>query len=419
MAFHTGFRSISRALAHPNYGIYTAGSAISLIGTWMQRVAVGWLAWQLTESGAWLGALAFAELFPTVLIGPLAGAAADRWDRLKVMRVSQAFAMCQAALLFGFTVTGTITIELLLALTLALGVIVAVNQPTRLALIPSLVPVDDLPAAVAINSVIFNVARFIGPLVAGLIIVAGDLAMVFAVNTATYVIFLTALFRVHLAHERRSGIAGAQGLFDDVAAGVRYAARHGGIAPMLVLLIIVCLCARPFVELLPGFAEAVFASGAGGLAVMTATIGIGATVGGLWLAQRGAAPGLTPLTLGAALVLAAALLLFVATDRMAVAIPALGVAGFCMVVSGVGTQTLLQLTVDGAMRGRVLSLYGLTFRGGPALGALAMGGASEFVGLRWPLAVGALIVAGVWAWLWLRRRRIGALLEQPESAEPG
>jgi len=410
MVGFSGFHRIVRALGNPNYGIYTAGSSVSLIGTWMQRVAVGWLTWQLTESGAWLGAMAFADLFPTVIVGPLAGVAADRWDRLKIMKISQFLAMLQSLLLFGFTVSGLMTVELLLALTLALGIVIAVNQPTRLALIPQLVPADDLPAAVAINSIIFNSARFVGPLVAGVIIVTLDPAAAFAGNAISFAFFLLALSRIRLAQERLSRAEHTSGLLGEVRAGIGYAARHPGIAPLLLLLIVVCLCTRPFVELLPGFAADVFAAGAGGLALLTATVGIGAVAGGLWLAQRGG-DDLTRIAVGSVLVLSLALLLFVATAQLWVAVVALGITGFCMVVGGVGTQTLLQLSVDGAMRGRVLSLYGLIFRGGPAVGALIMGGASEFVGLRWPLAVGALIAIFAWAWTWSRRAGVAAALE--------
>ena len=281
-----GFGGILRALRNPNYGLYTAGNAVSLIGTWMQRIAVGWLAWQLTGSGAWLGAIAFADLFPTVLVGPFAGAAADRWDRLRVTKVSQALAMLQAITLFGLTWFDLMTIELLFALTVALGVIAGFNQPARLALIPSLVRREDLSAAVAINSIIFNSARFVGPAVAGLMIVTGGVAAAFAVNALSFVFFLVALARIRLPAEPPAPPRARSSLFRDVGDGIRYTASHQGIAPMMILLIVVCLCVRPVVELLPGFAAAVFASGAGGLAVLTSTIGAGAVLGGLWLARR-------------------------------------------------------------------------------------------------------------------------------------
>src|SRR5215467_12263693 len=156
---------------NPSFGLYSAGSAVSLIGMWMQRIAVGWLTWQLTGSGFWLGIIAFADFFPVVVVGPIAGAAADRWDRLTVIKISQTISLLQATLLFWLTATGSITLELLVALTAFQGVVVAFNQPARLALVPSLVPQTDLATAVAINSVIFNLARFIGPMLAGIAIV--------------------------------------------------------------------------------------------------------------------------------------------------------------------------------------------------------------------------------------------------------
>ncbi len=405
-----GFGRIARALGNPNYGRYAAGNSISLVGTWMQRVAVGWLTWQLTESGAWLGIIAFADLFPTVLIAPLAGAAADRWDRLKTLKLGQAALSLQAAVLFVLTASGLITIWLLLGLSLFLGVVAAFNQPARLALVPSLVVRQDLPAAVAINSIIFNSARFVGAAAAGLIIVGVGTAAAFAVNALSYAIFLVVLSRIRLA-PTAARQAHRGGLMAEIAEGLGYVARHPGIGPLLLLLLAVSFGARPFVELLPGFAGAVFEAGAAGLAAMTSTVGLGAISGGLWLAQRDGRGGLTKVALSSPLVLAAALIMFVAAGTMKLALPALFVAGFAMVSGGVGTQTLLQLSVGGTLRGRVLSLYGLIFRGGPALGALVMGGLSEIVGLRLPLAGGACLAALAWALVWTRRHRLAAALE--------
>ncbi len=405
-----GFARIARALQNPNYGIYTAGNSVSLIGTWMQRVAVGWLTWQLTGSGAWLGAMAFADLFPTVLIGPFAGAAADRWDRRRALRTGQSLMLAQALVLFVLTATGLITIWSLLALTLFAGVVVAFNQPTRLALIPSLVRREDLTAAVATNSIIFNSARFLGPAAAGVIIVTGGVAAAFAANAACTAALVLALTRIRLEDGGRDGKASRGGLLAEVGEGLGYAARHGGIAPLLLLLLAAGLCARPFVELLPGFADAVFRAGAEGLAAMTSSVGLGAIAGGLWLARRDGPDGLAAVALASPLVLALAIFGFVASDRLWLALPALALAGFAMVAGGVGTQTLLQLAVEGRLRGRVLSLYGLIFRGGPALGALVMGALSEVFGLRLPLAAGAGLAALAGAAAFTRRRAIAAAL---------
>lgn len=402
---------IAHALRLPNYGIYMAGNSISMVGMWMQRVAVGWLTWELTGSAAWLGAIAFADLFPVVLIGPIGGSAADRWDRLKLTKINQVLSLLQALALFGLTVTGLITIELLFVLTLFLGVITAFHQPVRLALVPSLVPREYLPTAVALSSIAFNLARFIGPAIAGIVIVTLGTGTTFALNALSFALFMLALTRVRIESNVVPRGQERPGLLREFGDGVRYVASHAGIAPILFLMIVVCVAIRPFQELLPGFADHVFGGGADILALLTSTVGIGAVIGGLWLAQRNDPDGLTRLVLITTVIQSLSMFLFVGTDSLWVAVPALAFAGFGMVVCGVGVQTLMQLSVDASMRGRVLSIFGLTFRGMPALGALIMGAASDSVGLRWPLAFGAFIVLLAWIWARHRLRQASGTLE--------
>jgi MFS family permease len=400
------FEGIVRALKNPNYGTYAAGNSVSLIGTWIQRIAVGWLAWELTGSGAWLGAVAFADLFPAVFIGPFGGAVADRLSRLRIITISQALAMVQAVALFWLTFSGAVTIEWLFALVLVNGFVMGFNQPSRLALVPSLVPREDLSTAVAINAIVFNLARFIGPAVAGLLIVSWGVAAAFAANALSFVAFFIAISRIRLdeAAPGRGGVR--RSLLADVGEGIRYTVGHSGIGPMLLLMVVLSLGVRPFVELLPGFADAVFHRGAEALAMLSSTIGIGAVLSGIWLAQRGPRAGLARLTLIAAGCVALAILAFTASDLFSLALLTVALAGIAMVLSGVGAQTLIQLTVEPEMRGRVMSLYGIIFRGGPAAGALVIGTLSEFFGLRWPLAGGAVLALGVWAWIWVRHRRL-------------
>ena len=407
-----GLRAIPRTLAHPNFGTYIAGNSVSLIGTWMQRIGVGWLAWDLTGSGALLGLVAFADLFPSVLIAPFGGALADRADRRRVMIVAQGLVMAQAFALFALTMTDLITPALLVALTLFNGVVIGFNQPARLALVPSLVPRADLATAVAINSIVFNLARFVGPALAGATIVTAGVAGVFAANGLSYLAFLAALTRIRLeAPPRIEAAGGRPGLLRTVAEGIAYAVTHPGIGPMLALHAALALTVRSFVELLPGFADEVFGRGASGLAVLASTIGVGAIVAGLWLAQRHRAAGGTRLALVSALLVVLSILAFTATDTFAVAAACVAAAGFGMVATGVTTQTLIQTTVAEGVRGRVLGLYGLIFRGGPALGALAIGTASEWVGLQAPLAAGAVIALLAWLVIWPRRRRIARHLD--------
>lgn len=404
MLYTPGLAKIADTLRSPVYGSYVVGNGISLTGSWMQRIGVGWLAWSLTGSPFWLGVIAFADLFPAVVVGPFAGAVADRVDRLRLVQTSQLLSCGQAAVLFALVYTGQITIVSLLLLTLVLGTVTALNQPARLALVPSLVAPRQLNAAIGINSVIFNLARFIGPALAGGIIAAGEIAWVFALNALSFAVFVAILFRLRLEGPTRA-VRERKRFRADLLDGLAYALREGPIARHLLLLTVIGLGIRPLVELLPGIAGAVFQGGPGTLALLTSTFGAGAIAGGLWLAGSRDDRDLSGVVLAAAFVLAGALAVFIAAPSLWVAVPATAVLGLAMVVTGAGIQTLLQLNVDAQMRGRVLSLYGMIQRGGPAIGALIMGWLAEFLGLRWPLAGGGVFVALTALAIVLRRRR--------------
>ncbi len=406
------FAAVRSAFANRNYRIYAAGNAVSLIGLWVQRLAVGWLAWKLTGSGFWLGAVAFADLFPVVVIGPFAGVIADRHDRRRILIAGQFLALVQAMVLFALTVADLITIEILFGLTLCLGAIIAVNQPARLSFVPSLVAERDLPAAVAIGSVIFNLARFVGPAMAGVIITTAGVAPAFAFNAATYGAMIAALAVLRLAPpppRRRA----RQSILDEVAAGLRYAFSHPAIAPMLAMMIVASIMVRPVFELLPGFADAVFGRNAEGLAVLTSAVGLGAVAGGVWLAQRGAMRGLTAIVTASMAIAGLVVVVFASTAIFWLGVMAMVVAGAALVAFGVSSQTLIQNAVDAEMRGRVMSLWGLIFRGGPALGALLMGWLSGYFGLALPVLAGGALCAAAGLAVWLRRARLARGLEEP------
>ena len=408
---------LSLPLRNSTFAIYSAGNAVSLIGMWMQRIAIGWLTWQLTESGLWLGIVAFADFFPVLLLGLIAGAAADRWDRLRVVKTSQAISMVQATILFVLTATGHMNIGLLVTLTALQGAVVAFNQPARLALVPSLVSSADLASAIAINAVIFNLARFIGPMFAGLAIVWSGVSAAFAANAISYIAFLVALANIQLT-ETVVAPAKRKSFGADLRAGLRYTAAHPGIAALLWLLIALGIGGRPMNELLPGFAADVFHSGAGGLSIMASAIGGGAILGGMWLGHRGESSGLPWIALGGSLAGALATICVIATESLWVAVPALAVFGFALSTSGIAIQTSIQLATDRSMRGRVMGLYGLIFRGAPAVGALGAGIASAHFGLRWPVFFGALLVIATCVWTYLDRERITTALKRqdPDAA---
>ena len=416
MSSNTGFTSVLRILRQPDYGIYTLGNGVSLVGLWMQRVAIGWLAWDLTGSGAWLGAVAFADLFPSVLIGLIGGVAADRMDRIRVIAFCQSVSMVLAAVLAVLTFSGHATIELVIGIVFVNGLVIGFNQPSRLALVPRLVANADLTTAVAFNSILFNLARFIGPALAGLVIVASDVAWAFVANALSYFALLLALGAVRrrnpgAGRDPDAAVGARRGLLADIGAGLSYVALHPGLGPLMLLHLMGSLSVRPIVELMPGFADRVFGGGADILALLTSTVGVGAMIGGWILASRRGREGLVHLVLVSAVGVSISVLGFVATDVIWVAVPAIGLYGLSMVAAGIGTQTIVQLAVDPSMRGRVLSLHGLIFRGGPALGALLMGSLGDFVGLRPPVAVGAIVALGVAAMVATRASVLRASLE--------
>ncbi|MEE8517129.1 MAG: MFS transporter [Alphaproteobacteria bacterium] len=397
MASIFDFSSIKSVLRQRNFRIYEFGNVISLVGMWAQRIAVGWLAWTMTHSGTWLGVIAFADLFPTIILTPLAGILADRFDRLRMLVIFQGLAMVQAVALCALTVLDLIDIWSLLGWTIFLGTSTAFSAGIRLAVIPNLVERKHLTSAIAVNSAAFNIARFAGPAVGGVTLSLWDASAAFAFNAVSFLFFLAALLQIRLVEwEPKRQSRGS--LFSDAAEALRYVRSHRGIGPMLLLITALAFSVKPFLELLPGISDAVFNRGPQGLAQLAAAAGFGAVSAALWLAKRGTIVGLTHVTVASIFVSGAALLAFVATDMFWLALPFASIAGAAMSVCGNGTQTVMQSAVDGAMRGRVMSLYAVTFRGGPALGAVFMGYLSDYIGLRLSLATGGVFcfVAGVW-----------------------
>jgi len=392
-----GLSAIRSAFGNRNYAIYMMGNTPSHFGSWIQRVGMGWLAWQLTKSGFWLGVVAVAELAPSMVLAPFAGALADRINRLTGLKVTQSLAMAQALALCAVAALGP-TIEWLVSLSVARGIIMSFNQPFRFSILPSLVDRKDLSAAVGINSLSFNIARVLGPAVAALIIKLWGVSAAFAFNAASFLGFIVVLFCVRIQLPPRREAKPVSNIPAEILESILYCLRAPGIAQMFLLLTVVALCGRAYVELLPGFADGVFHRGVEGLGTMHAAAGLGAIVGSVLLARRGTVIGLTRIVSWVVLVLGVALLLFASTSYYWFAVACVSVTGFATVVVGVGEQQLLQNGVAGDLRGRVMSLYGMISRGAPAIGAFLMGSASSFVGLQWPVAVGGLFCLALCVW---------------------
>jgi MFS family permease len=305
------------------------------------------------------------------------------------------------------TYTGHMTIELLIGLTVYAGVVGTANQPFRTAIIGDIVTRNELPAAIAINSMTWHGSRFIGPALAGAIILYAGVVPAFAVNALSYIPMIVALYMMSVpppGGERKS----LRELPREIVEGARYAVAHPVIGPALFLLLCASFFGRPVMEFLPAFADSVFHRGAEGLAWLTSAGGFGALFSGVWLASRRTMTGLVGAMVANIAILGVAVIGFVATEWFWLGMLAIAAAGFAVVVGGITTQTLIQSAVERSLRGRVLGTYGMVWLGGPALGSLAVGALSDFVPLRILIAAGALMCLAAWGWGLTRRRALDA-----------
>lgn len=409
----SGFR---RALRHRTYATFAVGNFFSLSADWSNRIAIGWLTWQFTQSPAWLGVMSFSDLAPTVLMSPIAGVYADRFHPLKVCMAASAVNALAALVLVTLYITDLLSVWSLFAVVLCNGIGTAFGQPIRFALIPNLLPRADLSPAISLASITFNLSRFTGPMMAGFVLQHLNAGWAFAISAGFQTVFFTVLRMLKVSAEAPTARAKSS-ILNDIGEGVRYTASHPGIGPVMFLLLVSSVGTRPFIDLLPGFAASVFGRGPEGLATMTSTVGLGALVSGTYLTLRHSIAGLTMYAVTAVLVVGLALIAFATASNFWIAVACLFVVGTGMSGSSTGIMTLVQASVDGPMRGRVLSLYGVIFRGGPAIGSFTMGWAAQFVGLHIPVATGAVVCVLMWAWTIRRIRGIARALEAESPHE--
>lgn len=404
--------TLGRALSHRDARIFFGASLTAWTGLWMHRIAVSWFAWELTGNAFWVGMVAFSDLAPAVIVSPIAGAIADRVDRIRLAMITQA-AIGTVVLITGtLVITGNMTIGLLLLLEFCSGTAQSFAQPARQTLMPGIVPRADLPAAVGLNSLCFNVARFTGPALAGpLIAWAGPGAAIYCNALAYWIATLTMpMLRIDTAHRR--GHPATASLFGEMIDGVRYAARHPGLGPILAFAAISAILLRGVQEIMPPFVDHVFGRGAEGLALLTASFGVGALVAGILVTSRGRLEGATRIAIIAVAAQAIATAAFVATGWFPLGLIAGAAIGAAASVHGISVQTLAQSAADPAMRGRVLSLWGLITRACPAAGALCLGASGEIFGLRGPTLLAAALSLLVFAWGMMRLPRMAAALEK-------
>lgn len=410
-----GWRRLVAVATTPPYCWYLLGQAADTIALWMQRLALGWLVWELTESTAWLGAISFLKFAPTMVLGLFGGVLADRFSRGHIVLAGQAVSVFKAVTVAILIITGGINLPILVILTLMVGIAVGLSQAAGKAVVNELVPRDRVPSAIALNSVVFNVSQLVGPAVAGVILVfAGTvacfvvIAVLFAVNFAVFAVILP---RISNKPSGRSD----EPVLRAITTALGFCMRHKGIAPLLILHFAFTFAVRPIIDMLPAFADNELHAGVDAVSLLTSAVGLGAIASGIYLATRKPGPGLLNLVMMSMVVLGTAMLGFAAAPNVPVAAAMGALIGAGMAVRAAGVQTLVQLSATEDLRGRVLSLYGLGLNTGASLGAIGVGALAEWVGVRWSLAIVAIASLLVLGAVLLRRREMEAALERKEK----
>lgn len=386
---------VFRSLRCRNFRLFYVGQGISLIGTWMQMIAGGWLAYDLTAGmpqqarAFWLGVVAFAGRIPTFILAPLAGVLVDRWDRRSVVVVTQLLAMLQAGVLAALTLGHWITLGQLTLLSFVLGVINALDVPARQSFMIEMVGhKEDLTNAIALNSSLVNGARIIGPALAGLLLKALGAGACFLLNAVSYVAVLTALFSMNLrpaTYRKATGRIGQQ-----LREGVRYTWRCAPIRDVLLLLALVSLTGASYTVLLPVFAQHVLGQGSGLYGLLFASAGVGALAGAIALARRRSTRGLGLWIALAPAIFGAGLIGLALSRSIALSLAVMPVIGFGMLVQMAASNTLLQTLVEDHMRGRVMAFYSMAFMGMVPLGSLLAGAMARLMGAPATVAINGL-----------------------------
>lgn len=389
------------SLRNPNYRLYFGGQSISLVGTWMQRVAQSWLVLQLTGSGVALGVVAALQTLPMLVLGPYGGVVADRIDKRKLMIVLQA-AMGFLALGLGIlTVTHTVELWHVYALAFVLGLVSCFENPTRQSFVLEIVGPADLRNAVSLNSVLVNVARAVGPAVAGIIISVGGLGVCFLINAASFIAVVTSLVRLDVsALQPSTPTLRARGQLRE---GLVYVWNTPALrVPLLMMALVGCL-AYEFTVVLPVMAERTFHGDARTFGFMTAAMGAGAVVGGLFVAARGQTG--TRTIIDSAGIFGVAMLAAALAPTLWLELIMLALVGASSVGFLARGNSTLQLTAAPQMRGRVMALWSVAFLGSTPIGAPITGVVTEQFGGRAGLLLGAIscLVAAVFGALSLRR----------------
>jgi MFS family permease len=390
----TGLARIFRALRYRNYRLFFIGQGISLIGTWMQQVAISWLVYSLTNSAFLLGVVAFSGLICTFLMTPFAGVLVDRLDRHRILVVTQTLAMLQAFALAAVVLTGTAAVWNLVLLSMALGLINGFDMPTRQSFVLDMVTSrEDLGNAIALNSSLFNSARLIGPSIAGIMVATVGEGLCFLINGISFIAVIACLLAMKMAPTPPRGKQ--EEFFRGMKDGAAYAFGFPPVKYIIILLAFASLVAMPYPVLMPVFAREILQGGANTLGFLMAGAGVGALAGAIYLASRKNVFGLDKIIVVSALSFGIGLISFSLSRVMALSMLFMAITGFGMVVLLAASNTILQTIADDDKRGRVMSFFVMSFMGLAPFGSLLFGGLANIIGAPYTLLIGgSCVMAG-------------------------
>jgi MFS family permease len=384
----------ARALRHRNFRLFYAGQSLSLVGTWMQRVAVGWLVYRLTDSPLLLGVVSFAGQIPSFLLAPVAGALADRWDRHRMLVATQALAMAQAFGLAALVLSERVEVWQVIALSVVLGVVNGFDMPVRQSyMIEMLDDKADLGNAIALNSTMVNGSRMLGPAIAGLLVAAVGEGVCFLANGVSYVAVIGSLLAMRRVPRPAAGPSAP--VWAGIAEAYRYVRDFEPMRALLLLVGLFSLAGMPYTVLMPVVARDILGGGPATLGFLMSAAGLGAFLGAVILASRRSVAGLGRGIAVASLVFSGALVALGWSRVLAVSLPLMALVGVGQMAVFAGSNTLLQSLVDDDKRGRVMSFYTMAFMGCGPLGYLAAGWLAGRLGAPWTFTVcGAVFAAG-------------------------
>ena len=378
-----------QALQHRNFRLYIFGQLISLAGTWMQIVAQGWLVYQLSGSEAMLGIVGFASALPALIVTPWAGVVVDRVRKRDLIVLTQVGAMLLALVLAFLTFTGLVQVWHIIVLAMLIGVVNAFDGPARQAFVVEMVGAQDLPNAIALNSMTFNAARVVGPAIGGILLATVGAAWCFTINGLSFIAVIASLLAmelttVRLIHDQRSP-------WEQLKSGVRYVAEQPELRGLILLSLFFSTFGISYNTVLPSFVDRILDGGAAGFGLLTAAAGVGAVTGAFLVATFGDRGKRGQWLFYAAMSFPVVLTIFAFNSSFVLALPLTVLLGVGFMLQFTLINTLLQTRVSNEMRGRVMSLYTLTFFGFTPFGNLAIGALSEVIGMSIAITLAAVL----------------------------